>query len=104
MSMITYANFLALAKPTDVELMTLLAMSERVAVNTEAEAIAINATMDRLFGAEVITRGGYFKERKDGVVWYVFEGRVDPVAATYLSRATKERIQLAQTPAPTPPV
>lgn len=100
---ITYETFLAQAQPADVQALNFLAMNQSVKTQDPVEADAMQAQGQRLFDAGLLTRLTRSLDRaSDGTVWHVFEGRVDPVGATYVARAASERLTLSRLPIPTP--
>lgn len=98
--MITYNEFLANAEAEDIRVMNLLSQGQRIRFNDAAEADAMFQRIARLDTAGFVLRASRSYERIDNTLWQVFDGLIDPIAATYLARAASERVQLSRLPLP----
>ncbi len=87
MSIISYEVFLANVTQGDLQALNTLLSGQQIATPDPVEAEAYQAAGMRLFDAEVVTRLTRSVERQDGVVWHVFEARVNPVAVGYMAQA-----------------
>lgn len=100
MSIISYNDLLANALEADLFALGVLACSEVIKTTDPVQADEYQAQGLRLFsdGVECLTRFTRGVERSGGQVWHTFEGRVDPVAVSYLAQLAVDRITLSREP------
>lgn len=99
-TLITYAEFLAVAQEMDVRSMTFLAAGEPIKTEDPDEAATYRQQLDRLWSGGVLTRARESREVIGGNVWFVFDARVLPTAMVYVADCAKERLQLSRDPIP----
>jgi len=99
-TLIDYNTFLANAQQNDVRALGLLCNGEVVKTPDAAEADGYQAIGVRLKNAGLLTRFRRSLEVINGQDWHVFDGRVDPVAITYVAQCAMERIKLSRDPIP----
>ena len=101
--LITYEVFLANAQEQDIRALALLAQGELVKTMDSVEADSYEAAGVRLYNAGLLTRMRRSMEVIGTDTWHVFDGRVAPVAVTYVANAAMERVKLSRSVIPPAP-
>jgi hypothetical protein len=97
---IDYPTFLAQAQAEDIRVLNLLAQGQALQFTNASEADAMFQRIVRLDTAGFVLRASRTYERRDGVMWQVFEALIDPIASGYLAQAASERVLLSRVPLP----
>lgn len=97
---IDYTTFLANVNAADLAMLTTFIVGVSVIAATPAEADAQFVQANRLYDAGLLTELNRKYREVNGVLEQSYVGIVSPVAAGYVAKLARERVELSREPLP----